>query len=306
MRGMMTTLAERFVLLVPVTSPPGTRRVMKLSYEQPLEVPPVVTLRLRDLRWGLLRRQSAGALRMIFPRAASTFGLAAASFTAQTRAVFGPESYHVEISAPDELLIEYARLERTAIVRSLLTARATERRTLVTEDFRTERAHLYESLYTQELDSTPPSANDETTTISTILVDFFIRPSFLRPPLAIGVVTSAMLAVGMVLHFSGVHRSGDVTALIVVLPALFAAYLVPGEHRLVRRMIRGVRGLVFALSVLSFAAAGTLTIGLSTSTRVVVWSVLLGLAAACTGLIGAAQVISSRKSSRTPEGGVDS
>jgi hypothetical protein len=301
MRGFMVTLAERFILLVPIVGHPGTRRIVKLSYEQALEVPPIVRVTLRHLRFRNLWPHTMSVLRALRHRAGSSFGLEPLSFTAPTRAVFGPESYHVEIVAPDELLIERAGLERIVTVESLETGRVTEDRVSVSEDFCTERAHLYESLFTRdEPPASPPSANEETTTSSAITVDFFMRPDFVRPALLIGWLTVAVLGSGLIVNGIGIQRSGDVTALIVVLPAVFAAYLIPGEHRLVRRMFRGVRLLVFTLSVVSFAAAGSLTISLATSTRIGIWVGLLVLAAGSTCTIAAAYWVSSRKMSRTP------
>jgi hypothetical protein len=294
MRGFITMLAERFVLLVPMVAAPGARVIVKLRYEHALEVAPIVTAaekgpgRRRDRIW--LHARAFG------DRAASSFGLNPHSFRAPTRAVFGPESYHVEIAAPDELLIEYASLERTITVRNVDTGTDQVDVSCVAEDRCTERAHHYESLFTSgESHPTPASANEETTTVSAITVDFFMRPSFVRPAFMIGLVTCATLAAGLVLKAAGVSRTGDVTALIVVLPAIFAVYLIPGEHRLVRRMFRGVRFLVFLLSVVSFVAAGTLTIALAGSTRLIVWGVLLVLAFASTGTIGAAWRASTRK-----------
>ena len=304
MRGFVTTLAERFILLVPLAASPGKRRIVKLSYEQPLEVPAIIQIGWRRLPF---RQRARSLLRAIRERAGSSFGLDALSFIAPTRAVFGPESYHVEIVAPDELIIEYARLERTTTVTSLENERVTEERTCISEDFCTERAHLYESLYTSEQPRTsPPSANEETTGASAVTVDFFMRPSFVRPSGLIGVLTCGMLATGLILHGIGVARSGDVTALIVVLPAVFAAYLIPGEHRLVRRMFRGVRLLVFMLSVVSFVAAGSLTLSLASSTRFAIWLILLALAALSTATIAAAWWVSTRKMSRRLTGGIHS
>lgn len=294
MRGFITTLAERFVLLVSLTAEPGARAIVKLSYEEPVDVPPIISV--RDLRGRQFREQAHLVTRALMERAGSSFGVSPHSLSARTRAVYGPESYHVEITAPEELLIEYARLERTTTITDLETSTRRVDATCVAEDRCTERAHLYESLFTaREPTPTPASANEEAVTASTITVDFFMRPSFVRPPLLIGVLTCGLLVTGLVLKWVGVPRSGDVTALIVVLPAVFAAYLIPGEHRLVRRMFRGVRLLVFTLSVVSFAAAGTLTISLASSTRVLLWLILLAVAVGCTGTIGVALWSSTRK-----------
>jgi hypothetical protein len=294
MRGFITMLAERFVLLVPMAARPGTRTIVKLSYEQALEVSPIVAAMERSL--GKRRDRAVRFARGLIGRAAASFGVRSNSFRAQTRAVFGPESYHVEIAAPDELLIEYASLERTTTVRSVDTPTEHVNVRRVAEDRCTERAHLYESLYTsEEARATPASANEETTTVSAITVYFFMRPSFVRPAFMIGFLTSAMLSAGLVLKAVGVSRTGDVTALIVVLPAIFAAYLIPGEHRLVRRMFRGLRFLVFLLSVISFVAAGTLTVTLASSTRLILWVVLLVLALVSTVTIGTAYWTSIQK-----------
>lgn len=71
-------------------------------------------------------------------------------------------------------------------------------------------------------------------------------------------------------------------------------------------MFRGVRFLVFTLSVVSFVAAGSLTLTLSSSTRVLVWGILLAVAIGAATAIGAAYSVSIRKMLRAPVTHVDS
>jgi len=355
MRGFLSTLADRFILLVPFDGSPGTRAIVKLSYEQALDVPPIVPAALRfslrglgqdltgrismDAALGWLTRALAtvkyvalSSVRDILPfqrvislqappplfswnleliglgwrlretgrsirlRTGKSFGLEPLSFRVPTRAAFGPESYHVEIAAPNELMIEVARLERVTSVVNLATAQERVDAICAAEDTHTERAHLYESLYTAtHRTATPARIDEEVTVASAITVDFLLRPAFVLPSLLIGLVTSGMLGAGLLLHELGIPRQGDVTALLVVLPAVFAAYLIPGEHRLVRRMFRGVRSLVFVLSLVSFVAAGSLTLSFSSSARVTLWAVLFAIASASTATILAAYVFSTRR-----------
>lgn len=295
MRGFMTILAERFLLLVPVTAAPGARRIIKVGWEQVLET----------LDVALATNPNRGQVLREFMK--SSCGFRTYPVRIDTRSVFGPESYHVEIVAPDELVVEFARLERFRTVTDLATGRVTSTRVSVWEDRGTERAHLYESFFAGGLDpGGPPAANEEVGARSTISVGFFIRPSFVRPPLLIGLVTCGMLAAGLLLKAAHIPRIGDVAALIVVLPAIFAAYLIPGEHRMVRRMFQGLRLLVLALAVTSFAAAATLTLRFSSRTLVIIWLALFGTAAGCTAMIAYAFRVSSGKMATRPSIGLNS
>ena len=359
-RGFLSTLADRFIVLVPLEASANTRLIVKLSYEQGAVVPPLVPPVLRSLSPVHLRRlvridraittlgegvqtlalqveyTVLSAIRQLLSldrtirlspppalfrgvditamtssinqlmhalrrRTGSSFGLDPLSLRVPTRAVYGPESYHVEVVAPAELLIEYARLERETTILDLALGTERQESVCIAEDAHTERAHLYESLYTtSRRESAPIPTNEEVRVSSAIKVEFLMRPSFVLPSLLIGLITSGMLASGLVLHGVGVPRQGDVTALLVVLPALFAAYLIPGEHRLVRRMFRGVRFLVFLLSLASFVAAGSLTLSLSSTARVTLWAVLLGISSASTATIFAAWLTSMMRAGGLP------
>ena len=215
MRGFMTTLAERFLLLVPLNESPGTRRILKLSYQQQFATPDLLgevlsggwRSAIRELAlsmWGNKDRARRDALSKL---TRSTFGLDRYPVKLETRSVFGPESYHVEVLAPEELVIEYACLERVRTVTNLATGEIRYDRSPVAEDFGTERAHLYESLYTGDRSkAAPASANEETSGGSSILIDFFIRPSFVRPPLFIGLLTCGMLLAGLILKAAGIAK----------------------------------------------------------------------------------------------------
>jgi hypothetical protein len=296
MRGFMTILAERFLLLVAITGHAGDRRIVKIGYEQNFDAQQLLTLDPWKAGIRALARRAWSRRFVLLYRAKVSLGLAPYGVRVGTRAGSGPESYHVEIAAPEELVIERARLDRLNTITDLATGRFRYESERIAEDRCTERAHLYDTRYMKIASpATPPRANEEAMAGSTITAELFIRPSFVRPALAIGWVTTGMLLAGLILTASRVHRNGDVTALIVVLPALFAAYLIPGEHRLVRLMFRWLRGLVFLLAVISFGAAASLTLGFDRAAMVVIWLVLFGVAAAATTVITIAFMTSNLK-----------
>ena len=129
-------------------------------------------------------------------------------------------------------------------------------------------------------------------------LDFSVRPSLLWPVMLIALVTTGIFAFGAIAHWLlRWHPSADAAALIVAIPAFFAAYLVPGEHRLVRRMFYGVRVLVFISALVSFAAGGTLAVDMH---RRPWWWLVLGSVSATTSLLIAAALVRARSAIRAP------
>jgi hypothetical protein len=97
-------------------------------------------------------------------------------------------------------------------------------------------------------------------------------------------VVAGALTVGIIARALG-HKaeSATVAVVLVALPALYAAYLLPQGHALVRRFFREFRGILVILSLLPFAASGSLAIDFSSTLRYVVWSVSDFLAICCFG-----------------------
>jgi hypothetical protein len=167
-------------------------------------------------------------------------------------------TYHLEIPAPDELFIRSAELRVSA-----------PRRTDTVEEECVDRAHLYVSKVARGTDAN-------------VLVLFTVEPQGLpSAALFTGLLTFSFLAGGLLAkYFLHAHAGGQIAAAIIVaVPGFFAAYLFrPGEHRLLRRVVRGVRIQTGALSVVSFAAGGILAIDIDSSLRLVLWWILTILA----------------------------
>jgi hypothetical protein len=179
------------------------------------------------------------------------------------------ESYHTEIEAPDELVVSSAQL---------LELRPNGRPAELSSDAGVFRAHLH-------------AANLTRGTVALIDVRFRLRRSGLVvAAFLIGVLTTTVLASGWALHDLHVGSSPDVAAaLLVALPGLFATYLArPGEHRLVKRLVGGLRLLIVVLAALSYAAAGSLAMDVSTTFRAWVWETSCIASASATAIIGIA------------------
>jgi hypothetical protein len=85
--------------------------------------------------------------------------------------------------------------------------------------------------------------------------------------------TTSLLWAGWYLHRHGVDASrGPLTALLLALPAIYGVFLVPGrEHRLTRRMFKGLRVLVLMTAVIAFVAAAALALNFHRAKPLGVW-----------------------------------
>jgi len=161
-------------------------------------------------------------------------------------------SYHVEIVIPDDLFFVSAQLYAAGSADPVSA-----------EEHSVARAHLY-----------APGMSRGTSGI--VEAHLRVRSTVVLQTLLISSLTSAILATGVFLHWRGIHPSPDaLTALVVVLPAIFAAFLArPGEHPVVARLVTGLRvGILFS-ALLSFAAAGTLAVSFAGKVRLLAWLVL--------------------------------
>jgi hypothetical protein len=104
-------------------------------------------------------------------------------------------------------------------------------------------------------------------------IDFRLRRSGLvLAALAIGAMTSGIFWGGLASRWLGLTPTVDAAAILVVLPGIFAAYLArPEEHRLVKRLVSGLRVLIALLALASFSGAATLVVDLSEDRREAWW-----------------------------------
>jgi hypothetical protein len=234
------------------------------------------------------------------------FGLRDFSFAAETVAVSQCDSYHAEIVAPDEATISYASLLPVGLsdFQAGLQNRADPQQTYgkrirrwlmrdrspspspIAEVWATDRAHLH-----------PDEDEGRQIARAVITVRFCLRSALVFPVLLLtSVVTATLGGALLVHHVWSVGRSGNTSAAIVVaLPSFFAPFAVPGQHRLVRRMFKGLRAVVIGSAMLSFAAAATLAVNFSTATTEAVWIWLVVGSSALTGVATLAWLRSSWK-----------
>jgi hypothetical protein len=128
-----------------------------------------------------------------------------------------------------------------------------------------------------------------------------LRRAVIWPVLFTTLAVTAILAAGLLVHLAWEIRAdrGGAAGLVVALPALFAPFVAPGSHGLVRRMFIGLRVLALAAGVLSFAAAASLQLTLSARTTTWVWAALLVLSA-CSTAISALALVRGAAGERVP------
>jgi hypothetical protein len=187
------------------------------------------------------------------------------------------DSYHVEVVAPPELSIRRAAL-------------TTAEGDLLDEQVDVPRAHLYRA---------GPGGG----TTGTVDLRFALRRAVIWPVFFTTLAVTAILAAGLVAHVGWGLRAdrGGAAGLVVALPALFAPFVAPGSHGLVRRMFLGLRVLALTAGVISFAAAATLQLTLSASTTTWIWLGLLVAASGATA-IAAVAVVLGAAGERVPSG----
>ena len=302
MLGLISDLERNFLMIVPYVVRAGTADIIEFSYE--IDFGPSFA----DAEGSTVRRLIQPVLNFL-----QAFGLLDFRTGYETPAVFDAQSYHIEIAAPDSLIVSEAVLYREELVRESgpkprslgsrvkgLGARFKDNRVVadeahvadaspspvrmkihrepLTRDWATDRAHLYYS------HQTPRPMN---TSGARVDVKFSLRTALVLPVFLLSVVTTLTLAGGLFAHYHyAISRSGDTAAAIIVaLPTFFAPAVAPGGHRLVQRMFKGMRALVFASAMVSFAAGASLSVRLSTDTRVTLWWVLLATSAGITAIV---------------------
>lgn len=280
-RSTLETLATQFLLLVAVGRPyDRRRRVIKFGYEATLDEP--------------VGKRGDKALQ----------ALALKSYVVEleTPGLYAAESFHIEIPTPDDVVVEDGRL-----VRSVRWAdRPTQqpfRRQISSSQRAVDRAALYgvspSIAYLRQL------SEKRMIEEATAEVSFALQPSLLWPVASLITVTFAMFLFGLIARWGfDRHSVGDVSALVAVVPAILAAFVVPGGHRLVRRMYSGVRSLVAFSALLSFVAGGTLVIDLPFELRAAAWSVFAGLTAIAAGAMIWAALRSRNVVQRPPKTGI--
>lgn len=222
MKNFIALAAGNNVAVVPVELAPGSRRVLKLAFEE------------------TIRPEALGRSRRSF---GEVVGWSATLAGLQSPLVGAAESYHVQVSAPLNLELTQAELIAWSpyeLVMAQLSGRAAgvpQVHVYTPKNFDT-RAHLY-----------VPSAREPTS--GRVSVGFRAeRKGFLTGAAIAAWGIVAVLTLYWRAADSLVTQSSSANALLLISPGLVAAYLArPGEHALVRKL------LVFPRSVLVLAAA---------------------------------------------------
>ncbi len=170
-------------------------------------------------------------------------------------------SSHLELPAPEDLLIARSTLERVS-ERPTEPTGATVATELTGSSVATELAHLHPK----------PQPRDA---LVFLTVDFALRASgVLSAALLISALTSLMLLAGVLLHFLGgiPVRADAAGAVVVVAPAVFAPFVTASaSHRLVRRVVSTLRVLVVVAAAISFGAAASLVAAFPHQERRWIW-----------------------------------
>lgn len=251
MLGYLADLGQSFMLLARVDAEAGQTRIVKFSYEYDFDEEQPEA------------RSAAGWRRVLavsaepFVRLATALGIADYRTWFGTPGMFDARSYHVEVACPDEITIPEAVLYR--IEGGTHNA--------VSDDRRADRAHL--SVHS-------PHPDDATN--GYVVVRYCLRAALIVPVAVLTALTAGVITGGLALHywFPGARRTDTAAALVVAIPTFFAAFVVPGLHRLVRRMFVGLRAVALLSGLCSFAAAATLALQLSPDSVAHIW---IGLAA---------------------------
>lgn len=298
MLSYLSDLDRFFLLLARVDALAHQTRIVKFTYEQDFDPTYRYETGLRLI--GFSFREPTRGLAM-------KLGLRDFQSGFSTPSMFDAQSYHVEMVCPDETSIAEAHLYRceepntqaaastasketnhgkepgdeepasvsdddhgSATVMEL-TQRELEELTTdiaVDSDYRTDRAHLYGQ-------APHPDSIHSYVTVASVL-----RAPVVAPVALLTVLTASVISGGLAVHFlvSSAGRTDTATSLIVAIPTFLAPFVVPGAHRVVRRMFVGLRAVAFLSALCSFLAAASLALKLKTQALAVIWSGLAGFA----------------------------
>ena len=273
MRSNILQIAENFVLLVPYPAEVGTRRKVTFSYE--LELP-------SDAGQSETIRSAAGQRRKILRFARGVvLGESIDHFVnLPTRGLFAAASYHAEVLAPEDLMVVGARLQLATDERR--GANIMPRWVELASDGGTPLVHLYAN-GRRPVQSDPDDAPSlEFAQAGVVRVRLRVRAGLVMPVLLTAVAVAATLIGGIVARAYGYHpESATLAAVLVALPALYAAYLLPQGHPLMRRLFLAFRSVLVILAFLPLAAAATLAVDIGHSFRYVLWILFGAIALGC-------------------------
>lgn len=235
-RALIKDLAEAYMLLVPIHYAPGQHRVIKWSVDTPqpwetVESPSNHPRLVRGLEWlGVLDK-----IRTVGP---ISIGLA--------------ESHHVEIVAPEEVLVSEAFMSTRR-----WTASGERSDPIASTAVQEERAHLNVGVLASREDA-EKARGDQGIAI------FRLRARRSGTFIALAITTLIMAIVITVVAV----RIGEIdvttaAAVLLAFPAVVAAYLArPGEHAFATRLLAGARATALVCALCSLIAAALIATGL--------------------------------------------
>jgi hypothetical protein len=204
--------------------------------------------------------------------------------TINTRGPFSAASYHAEALAPEDLTVVGARLQLTTQHVDSGSGKpiGLVTRENVAEDRSTPLVHLYAN---GRLPSAPRSDDSEpiqTQVTAQIRLRLRVRAGVVTPVVVVAAAVAGAMLFGALAHFEHLRIISDITApLLIALPAVYAAFLLPQGGALFRRLFTAFRGMLVILTIVPYAAAGTLAIDIPSTARYLLWAAFGLVAAAC-------------------------
>jgi hypothetical protein len=249
LQPLLKDLAKFYVLFAWVEASDAhvlARRVIKIAYVESLN-PDSWSQTQAPSRW----KRWTQRLRVGWERLIQRVGITPTSLELTTPAVGSTHSYHIEVCAPDGLEVS----------NTVLKLQPPEGELIVVKGETGIFGHAHVAGQRRGTDGV--LTTDLTLTSSGIVMEAFL----------ISLLTSAVLWIGLVLHWRNIHARPDYAAIVLVaLPGIFATYLArPGEHPLVHKLVAGLRVLIAASALLSFAAAGVLVLDLRSDVHLWSW-----------------------------------
>ena len=237
-RGFIGELGHNFILLVPLEAKPGDHRVIKFAYDGEYSGRVEVW---KISRVGMCLVARVNGFRAKARNALEILSVASFETGFVVVALSDAQSYHVEISFPDEVVAEAG----------LMSFYGHDEPELLDAKTGSGRLHLY-------------GASSEPDAWGWVNVNFFLRPGLVWPVFLLSAVTTAALAGGLLAHYWWIYLKAPMPRQRWLLRCRRSSPLSSprGSHRLVRRMFKGLRGLVFGSALISFAAAATLALNL--------------------------------------------
>jgi hypothetical protein len=262
MRVQISQLAQRFTLFIPGLGSSGALRTITLSYEL-------------DAALDTLRPPAGGTRRN--GRFAKAFSLAQWWRTREyfgvitTRGPFSAASYHAELLAPEDLTVVEARLRLQTIHRGAGPERDEDVEELAFDDG-TPRVHLFANGRDAPHAREHKVVTGESASTCFLRFHLRLRPGLVVPVVIIAASVVATLTSGMILRLTG-HKaeSATVAALLVALPASYAASLFPQGHPLMRRLFTRFRSMMVVLTLVAYGAAASIAVDLDRVVRYVLW-----------------------------------